>query len=368
MKPIRIVFVLLFVVIANANLSYAQPTVRTFSPPEYDFELSAIEPAPPGIVAEVFYSGAGGGEDEEPWNPSGRVYWASRPPEFRTPIGTTLAACGYPENETPQAVLTLPSANIEQFSLEFPKIKLAGQAGTCRYFSYTFYWGMELGQYQIDLLHHYGTLTHRWTIDYPPYPIQYSRVEIRRRDGSEEPYVGTIFMGLQPSEKLIVRFYDTEEIGPDVWVGTFIAKREIVADRDGAAIMAFRVTRSAPFDAKRVTWLLDGYNIAQNLLNPIYAFGQLVKAKPCPGFLPPRLVKGDNGSVTPGPANNLRKKPEGTIIGKLPGETAFEVLDGPVCTGKGTWWQVKSYGDGKVGWTLEGDKTEYWLRPQRLRN
>ena len=82
----------------------------------------------------------------------------------------------------------------------------------------------------------------------------------------------------------------------------------------------------------------------------------------CDNALPSRLLPGMIAQTTPGPANRLRNEPglAGEIVGLIPGETAFYVLNGPVCQGGFAWWYV-AYAN-LVGWTVEaGDG--YWLEP-----
>ena len=78
--------------------------------------------------------------------------------------------------------------------------------------------------------------------------------------------------------------------------------------------------------------------------------------------LEPRLVIGLTARVTPGAPNNLRAQPnsEGELIGEIPGEGEFMVLDGPVCVDGLAWWQVDY--NGQIGWTAEGNRN-YWLEP-----
>ena len=61
--------------------------------------------------------------------------------------------------------------------------------------------------------------------------------------------------------------------------------------------------------------------------------------------------------------NNVRSEAAtGSVIGQLqPGED-FQVLAGPVCVDGMYWWQIDNY-HGLVGWTAEGNSTEYWLEP-----
>ena len=89
----------------------------------------------------------------------------------------------------------------------------------------------------------------------------------------------------------------------------------------------------------------------------------------CPDAFPSRLHIGDHATVSEDPpiANNLRNNPgtEGTdIIGKIDPGWEVEITMGPQCLDKWVWWKVKVVKTGKVGWTSEGDGTNYWLVPK----
>jgi hypothetical protein len=83
----------------------------------------------------------------------------------------------------------------------------------------------------------------------------------------------------------------------------------------------------------------------------------------CASALPPRLVIGKSGRVTPGIPNNLRQGPGSSTsyVGEIPPGGVFTVLDGPRCASGMAWWQV-SY-NGLTGWTPEGQGSEYWVEP-----
>lgn len=83
----------------------------------------------------------------------------------------------------------------------------------------------------------------------------------------------------------------------------------------------------------------------------------------CLGAPLPRLVIGQQGRVMPGDANNVRPSP-GTSeprSGRIPAGETFKVLEGPVCTEGFNWWKVDY--EGMIGWTVEGEVTEYWIEP-----
>jgi hypothetical protein len=84
----------------------------------------------------------------------------------------------------------------------------------------------------------------------------------------------------------------------------------------------------------------------------------------CTGLLEPRLVIGQAARVLPGPANNVRAEPSSASmrITQMPGESVFEVLEGPVCDGNGVvWWRIAF--NGLEGWTGEGQNRVYWVEP-----
>lgn len=85
----------------------------------------------------------------------------------------------------------------------------------------------------------------------------------------------------------------------------------------------------------------------------------------CPGFLPSRLVPGQNARVTPGDPNRIRNTPGGpNVLGTMPGGSQFLVLAGPSCASNGiAWWKI--YWNGIMGWTGEGQANTYWTEPIR---
>lgn len=118
-----------------------------------------------------------------------------------------------------------------------------------------------------------------------------------------------------------------------------------------------------------VGWVNARYVTAANTGN-VPVTSQIVPTVPtgpvvqCPGFVPSRLVVGRQGRVTlTGSANNIRSTPGLTsaVIGLIPSGGVFSVLAGPQCSGGIAWWQVNF--NGVVGWTAEGQGSDYWLEP-----
>lgn len=80
----------------------------------------------------------------------------------------------------------------------------------------------------------------------------------------------------------------------------------------------------------------------------------------------PRLTAGSTAYVLPGLPNLLRSQPHrgpgSAIVGRIPGNGIFTVLNGPQCGPEGHyWWQVNYAGI--VGWTAEGQGNAYWTAP-----
>jgi hypothetical protein len=75
------------------------------------------------------------------------------------------------------------------------------------------------------------------------------------------------------------------------------------------------------------------------------------------------LIVGKSGQVTVGLPNTIRSEPGflSTTIGQIPGGDYFMVVGSPQCVDGLWWWQVQ-YGS-MVGWTAEGQMSDYWLIP-----
>lgn len=88
----------------------------------------------------------------------------------------------------------------------------------------------------------------------------------------------------------------------------------------------------------------------------------------CPGSpSPSRMAVGDVGFVEAGGvANRLREEPTtgASILGFMPPNAQFVVLEGPVCDQEQflLWWKVDF--NGTQAWTAEGEGDEYYLRPE----
>ena len=79
------------------------------------------------------------------------------------------------------------------------------------------------------------------------------------------------------------------------------------------------------------------------------------------------LKVGDNATVAtyPNVSNRVRGGPytSRSVIGYInPGEHVA-IIDGPSCSNGWVWWKIRSLKTGLVGWTSEGDATDYWLKP-----
>jgi uncharacterized protein YraI len=88
----------------------------------------------------------------------------------------------------------------------------------------------------------------------------------------------------------------------------------------------------------------------------------------CSGALPPRLVPGQQGRVTPGLPNLMRSQP-GThygsqVVGSIPAGAYFDVVYGYASQcANGMWWTLINYNNIQ-GWTPEGSAWGvYWTEP-----
>lgn len=87
----------------------------------------------------------------------------------------------------------------------------------------------------------------------------------------------------------------------------------------------------------------------------------------CQGNYPSNLKTGIRAMVKPVPPlpNRVRSEPNRTsrILGEIdPGEEG-EIIDGPVCTEGWVWWKINARDGDLIGWTAEGDGSDYWLIP-----
>jgi hypothetical protein len=95
--------------------------------------------------------------------------------------------------------------------------------------------------------------------------------------------------------------------------------------------------------------------LALFLLTP----GRFYTQAACPS---PRLAIGNIAIVEFKPFVELRSEPEGgQLLARI---NSYTVLDGPICTARGTlWWKAQSQ-SGMVGYAPEGQGTTYWVYPQ----
>jgi hypothetical protein len=86
------------------------------------------------------------------------------------------------------------------------------------------------------------------------------------------------------------------------------------------------------------------------------------KAQSCSGFNT-QLQAGITAEVLPGAPNTLRQAPSTSSarLGSIPAGGRMTVIGGPRCANGYTFWQVNY--DGDIGWTAEGDNSEYYIAP-----
>jgi len=96
---------------------------------------------------------------------------------------------------------------------------------------------------------------------------------------------------------------------------------------------------------------------------PTKAPGEMV----CQDSFPSNLSTEMRAMVKPLPAipNLVRLEPKSNSynLGQiLPGEE-IDIIEGPMCTDGWVWWKISAREGELVGWTAEGDGSEYWLVP-----
>jgi uncharacterized protein YraI len=100
------------------------------------------------------------------------------------------------------------------------------------------------------------------------------------------------------------------------------------------------------------------------LYTPYYITPTSAASGNCPNGSAPKLLFGSTGRVTPGQPNAMRTGPAKTgttVVGQIPADGVFTVLDGPICADGFRWWKV-AYGE-QIGWTPDGDGASYWVEP-----
>jgi hypothetical protein len=163
---------------------------------------------------------------------------------------------------------------------------------------------------------------------------------------------------------------------PDGWLERFTdaAGNTVVVDR---RMNNTQTTVFSLADARTVR-LIDAPPLAQQLPTSLASFPLVSSSTPvvratldtavgtsCTGFLPSRLPLGGQARVTPGQPNRVRREPTtgSPVVGQIPGEGIFTVLEGPVCDPANAiaWWRVDY--QGMTGWTAEGQGSDYWTEP-----
>lgn len=100
------------------------------------------------------------------------------------------------------------------------------------------------------------------------------------------------------------------------------------------------------------------------LVGLVLAAPNLRAQSSCTGTLPSRLIVGQIARVTPGDPNNVRDQPNrgGRVVGQIPGDGVFAVLEGPTCADGFAWYRVDYRGQ-VIGWTVEGTSSTYFTEP-----
>jgi hypothetical protein len=235
------IWAMVFALVLPTKAQETKP--RTFSPPIVNVELSAIEPAPdPSLLTkEIRFGGGAGGPSGE----VNRLKWLvthdfTYPFMYGRESGVHFTACVLDSEEAPTGLITTPGGKNVTVEAKRSSMRPINDSDSARCWDYPFTssYGMELGQYSIDLQHPLGELHHTWEVDYP-----YFRV--LRGIGEQD----TALMGFIPNEAVTVHFYyyfqpDSGNAPPEY---RYIATRHIAVDGEGAVVLHHTVARSAPF-------------------------------------------------------------------------------------------------------------------------
>ncbi|MEQ8672406.1 MAG: SH3 domain-containing protein [Aggregatilineales bacterium] len=202
---------------------------------------------------------------------------------------------------------------------------------------------------------------------------------VHERDGTVSPIMGVSesFVIGTPTGWLMVNDGATEKILYSVEGET----REITQvstfppDRYVEVLWVSQISEAEAFDLPPFSGIGTPSSLDSFLAEPTRAavtpvVGDLTiggSGTQCPEFLESRLVVGQRGRVTPGAPNRVRSAPsldDSRVIGEIPGEGVFAVLEGPICDPGGiAWWRVR-YNDIE-GWTAEGQGDTYFTEPIR---
>jgi hypothetical protein len=151
---------------------------------------------------------------------------------------------------------------------------------------------------------------------------------------------------------------------PDGWLMTGISPEGDIKLYDYAENADGTITTTEAGGFAGPVWLVEAPPLGASASGRFPAV-PIPEPVTCPGFLPSRLRPNRPGRVVPGDANNLRSEASvaSDVVGQIPGESFFIVLEGPVCAEDYAWWRVDY--NGTVGWTVEGSEDEYWLEPSQ---
>jgi hypothetical protein len=331
-------------------ISSAQKDAKLLTPPIINVELSGYEPPPLGIPSMLLFGGNGGRrENEFTYYPSPE--WLSSNFDLYVPsTEIEFTACGYNASSLPKTTITLPDGATQNW-----QGKAFAPESNCWQVPFPSWYGMQLGQYSITLDSPVGKLSHTFTIDIDPLNVG---VTTFLKDGK----LLSLIYGLPADEDITVKFYDYFNNKHGDSGAYYIASRPVRIGSERMLAVNLDLTRSAPFKAETIRlYLQEDFTQSPDTFVP------------CEKSPAPRLTVGKMARITPGMANVLRDQPgwisptetgdEGSEkIGRIFGGEKFMITGGPLCgVNNRTYWRVLY--DGKVGWTAEGEGSQYWMEP-----
>lgn len=257
-------------------------------------------------------------------------------------VGTEFNTCGWGLGELVTITLTHPDG-----TQEISTQTNSDDFGVNAY--HQFGYGSILGMYTITFAGESGTLEHQFTV-YPPE----KPVVVKAADHQ------VFFYGLVPHDVVVVGAYRVEENGNFYsmtgW-GEFMANSEgmlMVEDKSGGEYLV---------GIGEMTGLVYG----NSLMDSFLAYTVPPSPPSCDGAPTSRLSHSVLARVTLGGGpNNVRAYPglSNILVGQAtPGEELILTHDLPICSDGMLWWSVWARDGSPVGWTSEGQGSNYWLEP-----
>ncbi len=338
-----------------------QGTVRTFTPPIKEIELTWKQP-PSSLPSKIFFDGRPTGPGSEEQREQRGIRWieetpGSRPPIFAYPDNTVFVACGVQTFDLIRGTLTYPSGHQESVRGEH-----WGEDRDCLTYRISAKYGMELGLYTLTIEDTRGQLTHTWGLDYPACPA------LGWAGQGSEPLL--FVMGLAPNESATIHFYSIAGKDTQSYYAAYAGGYTVQADREGAVALKIEA-KEGTGDIAVVRFDPQGVTFVRN--EPPHtccAKGRYLSAKyptysvsgyPCFGTF-------DRFAQT-APSNGATKLPlypafndTSRVVGELEAGIPVEVLKQRPALHNGRvvlWYRVRTE-NGREGWIYGQSLIDIW--------